>query len=257
MTQDTLRPSAAKRLPVRRERRLKSAWRAVRQPLVKSRLFKRTLATTLTLAFRFVARTNRIDFDPAAIVAKYTPAIIALWHGQHLLVPFYYPRGRRLVNMVSRSADAELNALVLEKLGLEAVRGSGGRDHQRQSDKGGAQALIALKRVLDGGDNVAMIADIAHGRPREAGLGIVTLAKLSGRPILPIALASSRRKVIAKSWDKTTINLPFGRASLVIGPLVSVPADADETLMEEKRRELTASLNAATAEAYGKVDGKP
>jgi hypothetical protein len=36
-----------------------------------------------------------------------------------------------------------------------------------------------------------------------------------------------------------------------------VPADADEALMEEKRRELTAALNAATGEAYGKVDGKP
>ena len=77
--------------------------------------------------------------------------------------------------------------------------------------------LIALKRALDGGKNVAMIADIPHGTPREAGLGIVTLARLSGRPILPIALATSRRKVIEKSWDKTTINLPFGRASLTVG----------------------------------------
>jgi lysophospholipid acyltransferase (LPLAT)-like uncharacterized protein len=150
-----------------------------------------------------------------------------------------------------------MNALVLQKLGMEAVRGSGGRDHRQHLDKGGAQALIALKRVLDDGDNVAMIADIPHGKPREAGLGIVTLAKLSGRPILPVALASSRRKVLENSWDKTAINLPFGRASLALGALVSVPADADDALMEEKRRELTAQLNQATAEAYGKVDGKP
>jgi lysophospholipid acyltransferase (LPLAT)-like uncharacterized protein len=255
MDQDVYRPMAARRHPARRERKLRSAWRAVRQPLVKSRLFKRVLATTLTLAFRFVARSNRIDFDAAALHAKYSPTIIALWHGQHLLVPFYYPRGKRLLNMVSRSADAEMNALVLEKLGFEAVRGSGGRDHSRHLDKGGAQALIVLKRALDAGANVAMIADIPHGTPREAGLGIITLAKLSGRPILPLALASSRRKVIEKSWDKTTINLPFGRASLVTGALVSVPADADPQIMEEKRRELTASLNAATAEAYRKVDG--
>ena len=113
--------------------------------------------------------------------------------------------------MVSRSADAEMNALVIEKIGFEAVRGSGGRDSTKHLEKGGARALIALKKALDGGKNVAMIADIPHGTPREAGLGIVTLARLSGRPILPIALATSRRKVIEKSWDKTTINLPFGR----------------------------------------------
>ena len=82
--------------------------------------------------------------------------------------------------MVSRSADAEMNALVIEKIGIEAVRGSGGRDSSQQVEKGGARALIALKKALDAGNNVAMIADIPHGTPREAGLGIVTLARLSG-----------------------------------------------------------------------------
>ena len=256
MRHDVERPIAAARQPARRERSLRAAWRAVRGSLVRSRFAKRALASTLTTAFRFVAWTNRIDFDPAAVHAAYSPTIIAIWHGQHLLLPFYYPRGKRLVNMVSRSADAEMNALVLEKLGFEAVRGSGGRDHRRHVDKGGAQALIALKRALDAGANVCMIADIPHGTPREAGLGIVTLAKLSGRTILPLALATSRRKVVEKSWDKTTINLPFGRASLAVGPLVTVPADADEALIEAKRRELTAALNQATVEAYRKVDGK-
>jgi lysophospholipid acyltransferase (LPLAT)-like uncharacterized protein len=171
------------------------------------------------------------------------------------LIPFYYPRGKPLVIMVSRSADAEMNALVIEKLGFEAVRGSGGREQHRHLEKGGATALIALKRALDAGSNVAMIADIPHGTPREAGLGIITLAKLSGRPILPLALASSRRKVIDKSWDKTAISLPFGRASLAVGEPVWVPADADGAVAEDKRRELTAKLNAATTEAYRKVDG--
>ena len=100
---------------------------------------------------------------------------------------------------------------------MQTVRGSGGRDNTKHIEKGGARALIALKKALASGKNVAMIADIPHGTPREAGLGIVTLARLSGRPIVPIALATSRRKVIDKSWDKTTISLPFGRASLTCG----------------------------------------
>jgi lysophospholipid acyltransferase (LPLAT)-like uncharacterized protein len=156
--------------------------------------------------------------------------------------------------MVSRSADAEMNALVIEKIGMVAVRGSGGRESTRHLEKGGARALIALRKALDSGKNVAMIADIPHGTPREAGLGIVTLARLSGRPIVPLALATSRRKVLEKSWDKTTISLPFGRARLGVGEPIYVPADADEAVMEEKRRELTASLNAATEQAYRAVD---
>lgn len=256
MTQEFERPATASPTVARsrHERSLRAAWRAVRRPLVQSRFFKSALASLLTSALRFIRWTNRPDFDAAAVYAAHSPTIVALWHGQHLLMPFYYPRGKPLAVMLSRSADAELNALVIEKLGMEAVRGSGGRESARHLEKGGARALIALKKALDRGRNVAMIADIPHGTPREAGLGIVTLARLSGRPILPLALATSRRKVIEKSWDKTTINLPFGRASLGIGNPVTVPADADQAVMEEKRRELTAALNAATEQAYRAVD---
>jgi lysophospholipid acyltransferase (LPLAT)-like uncharacterized protein len=122
-------------------------------------------------------------------------------------------------------------------------------------DKGGAKALIALKKALTGGKNVCMIADIPHGTPRDAGMGVVLLAKLSGRPILPAALATSRRKVLEKSWDKTTINLPFGRSAIAVGEPVLVAADADEAEMERKRQELTVQLNVATAEAYRLADG--
>jgi lysophospholipid acyltransferase (LPLAT)-like uncharacterized protein len=243
----------------RRNGRLRSAWRAIRRPLVQSNLFKQTLASLLAGGFWLIRWTNPLkhkEFDIAEAYAEHTPAIIALWHGQHLLIPFYYPRGKPLIVMVSRSADAEMNALVVEKIGFRAVRGSGGRDSTRHLEKGGARALIALKKALGAGNNVAMIADIPHGTPREAGLGIITLARLSGRPILPLALTTSRRKVIERSWDKTTISLPFGRASIAMGEPVVVPAEADDAMMEEKRRELTAALNAATERAYSRADGR-
>jgi lysophospholipid acyltransferase (LPLAT)-like uncharacterized protein len=238
---------------------LKTLWRRIRKPLAESRFIKGAIASLLAQALRFVRLTNRTVKGSAKIAggeyAHLEPGIIALWHGQHLLAPVYYPKGRQLVAMVSRSADAELNALAIEKLGIEAVRGSGSRNNARHFDKGGAKALIALKKSLVAGKNVAMIADIPHGTPRDAGLGIVLLARLSGRPILPAAIATSRRKVLEKSWDKTTINLPFGRAAVVVGTPVLVPADADDAEMERKRLEVTASLNIATAEAYRLVDG--
>jgi len=112
-----------------------------------------------------------------------------------------------------------------------------------------------LKRALASGKNACMIADIPNGTPREAGLGVVLLAKLSGRPIFAVALATSRRKVLEKSWDKTVINLPFGRSAMTFGDPIFVDADADDAEMERKRQEVTAQLNAATAKAYRLVDG--
>ncbi len=62
---------------------------------------------------------------------------------------------------------------------------------------------------------------------RVAGLGIIKLAQASGRPIYPSAIATSRRYVV-DNWDRTTINLPFGRGAGVAAEPISVPADADD-----------------------------
>ena len=242
-----------------RARPLKRFWKKVRQPLARSTLVKNLLVVLIAGVVKFVYRSNAPaegSDDIETAITAHTPAIAALWHGQHLLAPAVNPRGNRIVAMFSRSADAELNALVAERLGFGVVRGSGGRADANNAGKGGARALIALKKTLDGGDNVAMIADIPHGTPREAGLGVVTLARISGRPIVPIAVATSRRKVLEKSWDKTTINLPFGRRALAIGEAIHVAANATPQELEEKRREVTAALNAATLRAYRLVDGE-
>ncbi|WP_309083871.1 lysophospholipid acyltransferase family protein [Chelativorans sp.] len=243
-----------------RKRPMKEIWRRIRKPLARSRLVKHALARVMAAAIRLVERTNpraEGSDDVEKAIAEYTPAIAAFWHGQHLLAPALKPRRERFVALFSRSADAELNALVAEKLGFETVRGSGGREGTKNKSKGGAAALIQLKRTIDAGCNVAMIADIPHGTPREAGLGVVTLAKLSGRPVIPVAIATSRRKVLERSWDKTTINLPFGRSAVVVGEPIYVAAEADEEEMERKRREVTDALNRATGEAYRLVDRKP
>jgi lysophospholipid acyltransferase (LPLAT)-like uncharacterized protein len=256
-TQPAPRRAAKKR---KTGKRPKALWVKIREPFARSRLAKGLVTSLISQALRFVRLTNPVVAGQAKF-ATYDdegPTIVALWHGQHLLMPafhLHYPAKHDVVAMVSRSADAELNAMVLEKFGVEAVRGSGGRDPRRQRNKGGARALVALKKALDAGKNVVMIADIPHGKPREAGLGVILLARLSGRPIICTALATSRRKVLEKSWDKTTINLPFGRSAVAVSDRIYVPKDADEAEMERKRQQLTDTLNEMTAKAYALVDG--
>ena len=79
-----------------------------------------------------------------------------------------------------------MQAAALRRLGVIPVRGSGGHAGRAQR-KGGAPALRGLLRALEDGASVAMTADVAKVA-RVAGLGIVTLARLSGRPILPMAV---------------------------------------------------------------------
>jgi lysophospholipid acyltransferase (LPLAT)-like uncharacterized protein len=237
---------------------LKRFWRSVRGPLANSPMVRTMIVWLITQFFRLVHITNpRLprSSDLEDMKRGGEPFIAVAWHGQHLMAPFLMPRGVRFVAMFSKSKDAELNARVAERFGVEIVRGSGGRERARGTEKGGARALLVLKKALKEGKTAAMIADIPHGTPRESGIGVVLLAKLSGRPILPICYLTSRRKVLEKSWDKTTIPLPFGKSGLIVGDPIFVPENADDAMLEAKRVELTNSLNANTVRVHELVDG--
>ncbi len=235
----------------------KRLWRRIRGPLARSAAVKSILVWLIASYLKLVHVTNPRLKDSARseeIVRDFDPFIVTFWHGQHVMGPFLRPKELELIAMFSRSADAELNARVAEKLGLLTVRGSGGRGMRANPKKGGARALLTLKNALRKGQSTSMIADIAHGKAREAGEGIILLAKLSGRPIIPLAYAFSRNHVLQKTWDKTTIPLPFGRSIIVCGEPVWVNADADEAQLEEKRMELTRQLNEATDRAYAALE---
>jgi lysophospholipid acyltransferase (LPLAT)-like uncharacterized protein len=95
---------------------------------------------------------------------------------------------------------------------------------------------------------VALTADVPKVS-RVAGLGIVTLARASGRPIFPVSFATSRR-IVLDNWDRTEINLPFSRGAIVVGEPIRVPVDADRETLEERRGTLEKVLNTATERAH-------
>ena len=212
------------------------------------------LGSLFAIYLRIVRRTNRFQREPAdidAAIAGQTPLIVAMWHGQHLMISFAWPRSiARMAALISRHAAAGAQAVALRRLGVTPVRGSGGRA-DRSREKGGAPAMLALKRLLDQGVSIAMTADVPK-TPRVAGLGIVTLAKISGRPIAPTAVATSRRFDF-DSWDKASLGKPFGRGAVVVGDLIHVAANADEAALERARQAVEEGLDAAHRRAYALV----
>lgn len=244
--------------PLERRAGKRSLWRSIRKPIQDSRFFKNFVASVAAGYIRLVHLTNPLakgSDDPTEGFLNNKNSIFGLWHGQHIFMPAFNPRGNPMAVMISKSADAEINALCTEKFGLKVFRGSGGRERVRAIEKGGVRGLISMKKGLDEGMSVGTVADIPSGTARDAGLGIITLAKLSGRPIVPISLCTSRRKVLQRSWDKTAIFLPFGRSAFLFGEPIFVARNAGEAEMEAKRLELTRVLNQLTDKAMRVADG--
>jgi lysophospholipid acyltransferase (LPLAT)-like uncharacterized protein len=203
---------------------------------------------------RLVGGTTRFVLEPADIYERGEadmPIILAFWHGQHLLAPVARKTRHRVYMLVSRHRDGEINAIAASRLGVGTIRGSGNHGGGFVH-KAGVAAFQAMLDSLADGHSIALSADVPKVA-RVAGVGIIKLAQASGRPIYPSAIATSRR-IVLNNWDRTTINLPFGRGAGVAAEPLIVPSDADDAALETARRLLEERLNAATRRAYEIVD---
>jgi lysophospholipid acyltransferase (LPLAT)-like uncharacterized protein len=181
--------------------------------------------------------------------------IVALWHGEHFLLPFLGRKADRMVPLSTNHRDGEILARGGKYFGLRFLRGSG--DHGGEFlRKKALQAFSGMMRELASGGNVVVTADVPK-IARVAGLGIVTLAKYSQCPIVPVAMATSRVHRLS-NWDRTCINLPFGRMGVVRGAEIRVPRNADEATLEAARLAVENALNTVTERAYALArNGRP
>lgn len=228
-------------------------WRRVRT----NRAFQVAAGTTFATYFKLVAHTTRFRVEPDNIfdvIDAHLPVILTFWHGQHFLTPFAMKPHHKAKVLISRHADAEINAIAAERLGVGTIRGSGATSRHDFHRKGAVSATYEMLRTLEDGINVAMTADVPK-IARHAGMGVVTIARYSGRPIIPIAM-TTRNRITLKSWDRASLNLPFGPGAAVIGAPIHVARDADEEGLAAARALVQERLDAITARAEDIVHGR-
>jgi lysophospholipid acyltransferase (LPLAT)-like uncharacterized protein len=158
--------------------------------------------------------------------------IYAFWHG-HLLYLMYRYRGSGVYILVSQSRDGDVLSRMLRHFGLPTIRGS--------SSRGGRRSLRALVRLARAGASAAIAPDGPRGPRHQAQSGVITLARLSEIPILPVAVGA-RWKIEFHSWDRFLLPLPGSRVVVAYGEPVLVPPDADPAVLEQKRQELEGKL---------------
>ena len=160
--------------------------------------------------------------------------IMAFFHGRVLTATYFFRR-RGIVVMISENFDGEWIARIIERFGYGTSRGS--------TSRGGQRALLQMKRIVANGKPAGFAVDGPRGPARSVQPGAVWLAKLTGNPVVPFHMEASRYWSL-NSWDKTQIPKPFSTVALCVGPPIDVSEGADETVIEQKRLELEASLHA-------------
>lgn len=233
---------------------------ARRKRLIEYEFVMEALCTALTVYLRFVYLTSRWKIENETVLRRLErrtePYIIVFWHGRMLPMPCFFKKLRPAHVLISEHRDGEIITRIMHKLGLDTIRGSSARRRpgdERATDKGGSAALRAMLRKLRKGEIVAITPDGPRGPRMRLTGGTITLAQLSGIPLVLSSAASTSSRVF-RSWDRFHFILPFGTIHAAVSDPITVPASLDPVTFEKTRREIETmfnDLNAACDRAAG------
>jgi lysophospholipid acyltransferase (LPLAT)-like uncharacterized protein len=138
-----------------------------------------------------------------------------------------------LAAMVSASKDGAFLAAILSCFSVHPVRGS--------SSRRGPQALLELTSWAERGFDLAITPDGPRGPRYVVQDGIMSLAQLTGLPIIPSSI-NTAWKIQVHSWDRFQTPVPFSKCEIRLGKPVHVPREATDADRETLRQQLEATL---------------
>jgi lysophospholipid acyltransferase (LPLAT)-like uncharacterized protein len=204
---------------------------------------QRLAAALVSFLIRCVSATLRYEWSDRSghfTNSSASPAIFAIWHNRLALCMKIYhgyvrerSGGAGLAALISASRDGGFLAAILENFRVQPVRGS--------SSRRGPQALRELTTWARRGYDLAITPDGPRGPRYVVQEGVMALAQITGRPIIPVSFRLGW-KVRTKSWDRFQIPLPFSRCEMFFEKPICVPREASVEEREKLRLRLEETL---------------
>ncbi len=195
------------------------------------------LSLTGRYALRALFRTLRVEKMGQLVLPtsgqQRTPVVFVFWHGR-LLPLIHIHRHQGTVVLVSEHRDGDYIAGLIHHFGFGAVRGS--------STRGGVRGLKGLIRAARTGRDLAITPDGPRGPNREFKLGALTVARMTGLPLVPVGVGISSAWRI-RSWDGFLVPKPFSTVRVAYGPPTLVPRNADQVEIDDAAASLQRTLD--------------
>ena len=161
--------------------------------------------------------------------------LYAMWHRNQCAIYGFKDKPTVSV-LVSNSKDGDVVAQGIKPMGFKLVRGSKGK-------RGAIEASMQMIEALKNNERCAMMVDGPRGPAGIVKDGVIKIAKLSGKPIVPVCWYSNNFNWITlPSWDGLKMPVLDVRLINLYGEPIYVPEDADDDGIEKARQQLQASL---------------
>ncbi len=182
----------------------------------------------LTLDVKIIGAEKEIDGKKSYVCG--------MWHNKLLVILLCLKALKKRAGLASPSKDGELISVPLEKMGYRMVRGSSGKDSVKS-------LVQIIKLIKNEGYSLGTPLDGPKGPVYEVKPGMVYVAQKSGKQLILVGGAYSKKWVFSKTWDKFQLPKPFSKVVCVVGKPIDVPADADPKEFSEIVREKLIELN--------------
>jgi Uncharacterized protein conserved in bacteria len=195
--------------------------------------------------------THVAGLERARAAVRDSKSLIPVYWHQHMLfgaraVLDLRSEGLKAGFLISPSIDGTAPAMLVEKMGGVVIRGS--------STHTGARALRDYyETIVKQQVSPALTPDGPKGPLHEFKPGAIMLSQITGKPILPVAVAASRRYTF-RTWDAFELPLPFSRIAIVYGEPIKATRAMDTAALAEWQAKMSAALLALRREAEAALD---
>ena len=221
------------------------------RPLEK--LLRAFILFLLIIYYLLIFCTLRVEekgMNKAKILsAQSKNCFVAAWHGRLLMCGIVARRkiGGKLLAFNSPHPNGKMLAILNFFLKIRTVYGAPNKNPR-------AGMLNALKS-FEQNYTLLLTPDGPSGPNQIAKRGVVLMAKISGRPIIPVGF-SAKYALTLKSWDCFFLPAPFSRIFVNWGEEIFIPKDCNKQQLEDYRTGLEGTLNHLMQEAdqfYGRA----
>jgi lysophospholipid acyltransferase (LPLAT)-like uncharacterized protein len=184
-----------------------------------------------SLLIRFLYFTNKKNFHAPETITD-EPVIFACWHGELLMLPYFYKYYRKKPHaklLISPHFDGKLISRTVRYFGLETLVGS--------SDKNPVRVLMQAIKAIKEGYDIGITPDGPKGPRHEVADGIIIMAQKTKAKIVLVEVKPSKFWQL-NSWDRFTIPKPFG----ILNYYASSEIDISGMELEDARKLLKEGL---------------
>jgi len=183
--------------------------------------------------------THVVGLEAARAAVEQSKSLIPVFWHQHLLfgsraVLDLRDSGLKAGFLISPSVDGTAPAMLVERVGGVVIRGS--------STHTGARALRDFyETIVKQQVSPAITPDGPKGPLHQFKPGAILLAQITGKPVLPIAVAASS-KFTLRTWDRFEVPVPFSRVAIVYGEPIKIARGAAADVLAEWQTRMGAQL---------------